>query len=184
MELRAAQFTVRSRNTARGRWAAKERDRAQLSIVDVDEPVDWTTDDWATPWPLIHELAQTFGAFDLDPCATPATAKAPKFYTREDDGLAQPWRGVIFCNPPYSEVARWLEKAYQEVQAGRAQTVVCLIPVRTDQAWWHEKVWGRGEVWWIRGRLHFIGKDGTTIGRPVFASCLAIYAPEVTVNEP
>jgi phage N-6-adenine-methyltransferase len=164
----------RGKNSAAGRWANKTRDRAQLAIVDVDEPIGWTTDDWATPWEFVRGLEKEFGRFFLDPCASFISAKADHFYTLQDDGLHRPWLGgPVFMNPPYSQIAQWLDKAHQEAQGGL--TVVCLIPVRTDQDWWHDKVLGRAELRFLRGRLHFIGKDGTTIGRPVFASALAIY---------
>src|SRR5581483_11903778 len=65
-------------------------------------------DEWATPPGLVAELEAEFGCFELDPCATRETAKAPCFYTRADDGLARPWAGRVFCNPPYSEAGRWL----------------------------------------------------------------------------
>src|SRR5262245_48992680 len=51
------------------------------------------SDDWATPQPLFDELNAEFG-FTLDVCSTSQNAKCPKFFTRDDDGLAQPWNGV------------------------------------------------------------------------------------------
>lgn len=59
------------------------------------------SDEWPTPQWLVDQLAAEFGPFDLDPAATAANAKAPKFYTREQDGLSQPWAGRIWLNPPY-----------------------------------------------------------------------------------
>jgi phage N-6-adenine-methyltransferase len=167
----------------RGRAIYDSRRRAQ---ADVQLPLSeetapyrrdgWTTDDWATPWPLVHQLEREFGLFELDPCATSRTAKAPRFYTREDDGLSLPWAPArTFLNPPYSSVATWIRKAIDEAAAGAL--VVCLIPSRTDQDWFHDLVLERGEVRFLRGRQRFIGEDGTPIGRPVFASALVIYRP-------
>ena len=59
------------------------------------------SDEWGTPWEIVHAL----GEFDLDPCASNENHKAPEFYTKEDDGLAQIWRGRVWCNPPYSQPA-------------------------------------------------------------------------------
>lgn len=49
--------------------------------------------EWATPPDLFRDLDAEFH-FDLDPCATPENAKCEKFYTIEDDGLAQDWGGA------------------------------------------------------------------------------------------
>lgn len=77
--------------------------------------------DWATPQDLFDELDVEFH-FTLDPCATPETAKCAKFYTEEDDGLAQVWTGeTVFCNPPYSDKQQteWVKKCYEHgVQGG------------------------------------------------------------------
>lgn len=47
-------------------------------------------DDWETPHWLFKKLDDEFH-FTLDPCCTEATAKCGKFYTKEQDGLAQSW---------------------------------------------------------------------------------------------
>lgn len=58
------------------------------------------TDVWATPQRFFDELDREFN-FELDVCATPENAKCRRFYTKEQDGLAQPWTGRVWCNPPY-----------------------------------------------------------------------------------
>ena len=69
------------------------------------------TDQWETPQWLFDELDREFG-FTVDVCADAQNAKCPVFYDREQDGLAQTWEGVCWCNPPYGrEIARWVEKA-------------------------------------------------------------------------
>lgn len=69
------------------------------------------TPEWFTPQPFFDELDREFN-FTLDPCATKENAKCKKFYTAEQDGLAQDWTGErVFCNPPYGrQIGRWVEK--------------------------------------------------------------------------
>lgn len=113
------------------------------------------TDEWETPPDLFAELDAEFH-FTLDPCCTHDNAKCKKHYTVEDGGLFQSWRGeTVFMNPPYgTQVGAWLCKAYHEAQAGA--TAVCLVPSRTETAWWHDYCM-KGEIRFIRGRLKFSG---------------------------
>jgi site-specific DNA-methyltransferase (adenine-specific) len=111
------------------------------------------TVEWETPQWLFDELAWIYGGFTLDPCATRENAKCERFFTRAEDGLAQPWGGKIFCNPPYGrEIGKWVEKAYAASLTGAL--VVCLLPARTDTRWWQDYA-RRGHVWFLRGRLKF-----------------------------
>lgn len=159
-----------------GRHAPKSYDRLQLTTTP-EARVTWTTDDWATPWPLVNELAAEFGPFDLDPAASTDNAKAPRFYTLEDDGLVQPWQGRVFCNPPFSKVGQFVRKARESAVAGAVVVIVMVVPVRTDMGWWHDDLMPYAEIRYLRGRLRFIGPDGTTIGRPSFASAVAVFRP-------
>lgn len=139
------------------------------------KPDWWTSDHWATPPTLVHELAIQYGPFDLDPCCHAETAKAPKFYTPAEDGLSSPWHGKVFMNPPYSDVSPWLEKAIAETRAGRVEIVVALLPACTDTAWFHTLVQGHAEVRFLRGRVRFYGWMATPISSPKSPSMLAIY---------
>ena len=95
------------------------------------------TCEWETPQALFEELNRIFGGFTLDPYATAENAKCARYFTREDDGLTQPWSGKVFMNPPYGrEIGRWVEKAHWVSLEGAL--VVCLLPARTDTRWWHE----------------------------------------------
>lgn len=114
------------------------------------------TEEWATPDATFRQLALEFGPFDLDVCATDANAKCDRYFTKADDGLAQDWgTGRCWMNPPYGPtIGDWMAKAWEASRLGA--TVVCLVPARTDTAWWHE--WAmRGEIRFLRGRLKFGG---------------------------
>jgi site-specific DNA-methyltransferase (adenine-specific) len=129
------------------------------------------TDEWATPQWLFDALHREF-AFTLDPCATRENAKCPRFFTRDDDGLLQNWGDeVVFMNPPYGAmISRWMWKAYEAARQGA--TVVCLVPARTDTAWWHNYAM-KGEVRLLRGRLKF----GNATNSAPFPSAIVIFRP-------
>lgn len=133
-------------------------------------PPEWSSDHWTTPWAIVRALEAEFGEFDLDPCCTALSAKTARYYTPVDDGLALPWFGRVFLNPPYSNPGPWLAKAIAE----QAPLVVALLPVCTDTAWFHELVLGRAEIRFIKGRVEFLAPRHK-IARPKAPSMFAIY---------
>ncbi len=129
-----------------------------------------------------------FAAFDarfgftIDVAALPHNSKCERFYSPEEDGLAQSWAGErVWCNPPYSTIEPWLEKAW----GGEAQLVAMLLPAnRTEQGWWQRQVEpyrDRGEalrVEFLPGRMRFISPDRAEIGpneRPPFGCVLLVW---------
>lgn len=133
------------------------------------------TAEWATPRAFFEALDKEFH-FTLDPCATAENAKCAKFYTKETDGLAQSWRGErVFCNPPYGrEIGKWVKKAHEETVGGGVDIVALLLPARTDTRYFHEYIYNRHEVRFVRGRLHF---NESTAGAP-FPSMVVVMRPE------
>ena len=120
-------------------------------------------DDWETPQELFDELDAEFH-FTLDPCATDETAKCPKYYTEQDDGLSQDWAGeVVFCNPPYSpkRQTQWIRKCYEHGESGGV--AVMLLPARTDTLRFHNYIYGNrnAEIRFLKGRLRFGNSKNT-----------------------
>jgi len=112
------------------------------------------TPEWGTPQEFFDALNKEFH-FTLDPCATKENAKCRRFYTVKDDGLSKPWTGRVFMNPPYGRgINAWVKKAYESATGGGAEVVVCLLPSRTDTAWFWDYCM-KGEIRFIRGRLKF-----------------------------
>jgi phage N-6-adenine-methyltransferase len=125
--------------------------------------------DWETPPELFAVLNEEFG-FTLDVCATAANAKCERFLSPEEDALTQPWDGVCWMNPPCGRtIGQWMAKAHREAM-GCYQLVVCLVPARTDTAWWHDYA-SEGIVRFLRGRVKFVGAQH---GAP-FPSALVIF---------
>lgn len=127
------------------------------------------SDEWETPQALFDTLNDEF-RFNLDPCASQINHKCDTYYTLEDNGLERSWGGhVVFCNPPYSQIAKWVEKAYNESMKPNT-VVVLLIPSRTDTRWFHNFLYGKAEIRFIKGRLKF---SNAKYGAP-FPSMIAI----------
>lgn len=112
-------------------------------------------DDWSTPQEFFDRLNERY-CFNLDPCANDQNHKCEKYYTKEIDGLKQNWGGQrVFCNPPYGrELPKWVKKCYEESQKPDTLCVM-LIPARTDTRWFHEYIYHKAEIEFIKGRLKF-----------------------------
>ena len=125
------------------------------------------TDLWSTPQDFFDKQNAIYG-FTLDVCATAANAKCARYFTEADDGLAQPWDGVNWMNPPYKDMKKFVQKAFSE--RGHAVTV-CLIPARTNTRWWHDYAM-KGQIEFIRGRLKF----GNAKNSAPFPSALVVFS--------
>ena len=129
------------------------------------------SNEWATPQDLFDELDKEFH-FTLDPCSTEENHKCDKYFTKATDGLSQNWGGErVFVNPPYgSEISKWVEKSYREGTKDNT-LVVMLIPSRTDTRYFHDYIYKRCEIRFVKGRLKF----GDGKGSAPFPSMLVIY---------
>lgn len=136
---------------------------------------------WETPTDLFNELNNKYH-FTLDHCSSIDNHKCDKFYTIEDNGLRYSWKNErVFCNPPYGKIdtGLWVKKAHEE---SKKALVVVLIPSRTDTKWFHEYIYNKHEIVFLKGRLKFNGeamkdKDGKPQSAP-FPSMLVIMKPE------
>ncbi len=129
------------------------------------------SNEWETPTDLFNELNAKYH-FGLDACATKENALCDKFFTIKENALWQDWSGFgnVFMNPPYGRhIKDFIRKAYEESKKGII--VVCLIPARTETAWFHDYCLPFGEIEFIRGRLRF---SGSKINAP-FPSMIVIF---------
>lgn len=153
-------------------------------------PIDHKADDRRTPEKLFGDLHETH-RFTLDAAASDDNALLPRYFTRKNSGLVGSWAGDrVYCNPPFSGVDAWVEKAWNEMARGDCELVVMLLPAnRTEQGFWHEWIEpyrdGRG-AWngvrlnlrFLRGRTRFGFPRGHSFTgdsngtRPPFGCCL------------
>jgi transcriptional regulator with XRE-family HTH domain len=117
-----------------------------------------------TPPDFMDKIYATFGEIDIDPCAhllSPVVARRRIIHSEGGDGLTEDWSGKLaFVNPPYSALLVWLRRAYAQWDAGNVQTVVCLVPVRTDSAWFHDTLSSAADIYLLQGRVRFLDRHG------------------------
>jgi len=133
-------------------------------------------DTWATPFEVFDQLDFEFG-FDWDVCAENSTAKHADYWTIDDDSLSKDWvhdtkNAVwLWCNPPYSKIMPWVEKAI-EAQAGGVG-VVMLVMCDPSVKWFAKALEYCSEVRFItNGRLGFVNngvvQKGNNKGSVIF----------------
>jgi len=112
--------------------AASTENSHDLDVLTSDE-----SDEWSSPRELVEPLDAAVSGFDLDPCSGAESSPfAVETYTEADDGLAQPWHGDVWVNPPYSEMWDWTDKAIEAVTAGGAESVCFLCKGDSSTDWW------------------------------------------------
>ena len=117
-----------------------------------------------TPPGFMTSIYAAFGEVDIDPCAnelSPVVAHRRILPSEGGDGLNDEWSGrFAFVNPPYSEQLKWLRRAYNQWKAGNVDTVVCLVPVRTDSPWFQKVLSAEADIFFLQGRVRFLDPRG------------------------
>lgn len=139
-----------------------------------------SSNEWETPQELFDELDNEFH-FTLDPCATEENAKCDKYFNKTENGLSRSWAHErVFMNPPYGrDIGKWIKKAYEESERA---LVVCLIPARTDTAYWHDYIFDKAEIRFKRGIIYFKKNTGET-GPAPFPSAIVVYRSKEKFEE-
>lgn len=137
-------------------------------------------DDWQTPEELLA-LVREVAPIELDPCTSLSNPTGARYaLTEEQDGLDAWWpgTGLVFCNPPYSQMRLWAGRIARS--AGVKREIIALVPARTDTGWWHTLAQARPHaVCFWRGRIKFNRPDGTPGQSAPFPSALLYFGCDV-----
>lgn len=114
-------------------------------------------DCWQTPLWLFDALDMEFG-FWLDAAASYQNALCTAHFTEEESALERDWKslGAIWCNPPYSKILPWVEKAAEQ-SARQHKAIVMLVPEDMSVGWFSKALQTVDEVRVITdGRINFV----------------------------
>lgn len=118
-----------------------------------------------TPPDFIKSVMNLLGdEFGIDLAASQENSVSQyALYTEEDNAL-DPQNGWIsiyggwaWCNPPYSDIKPWVEKAWSESQRGAK--IAMLVPASVGSKWWSNWVDNKAHVLFLQPRLTFVGHE-------------------------
>lgn len=123
-----------------------------------------------TPDHIFEAASEDAGGFDVDAAADAQSARGPVYWDIVTNGLLQDWsRLSIWCNPPYSNIAPWIEKA------ATARKAALLLPVRSDRIWWRRLVETATYLDFYAGRIQFNPYPGIVFSQNREYSVLAVF---------
>lgn len=99
----------------------------------------------------------------FDPCPLNANP--------DQDGLLIDWKNKTYCNPPYSQMTKWVMKAVEENKKGK--TIALLIRFDTSTKWFRALIEQKAHILYCGERIHFETPSGKTYASP-FPSILVI----------
>lgn len=141
------------------------------------------TPEWYTPQDITDRVIKALGTIDLDPCSnshTDPAIPAATLYTREDDGLNQPWHGMVYMNPPYGrEIRPWIDRIVGAYEQEEIEAGIALLPARVDTLWF-QQLRDCGAICLIKGRLKFdIAEPGVQGDSAPFPSMVVYFGDDL-----
>lgn len=150
--------------------------RKGLASKNVAALTSSESNEWYTPAPYIEAARRALGGFDLDPASCEEANRiiqAARYFTEQDDGLKQEWKGRVWLNPPYGRLAGgFIARLAEQYAAGNVVAAVTLIASSATSTSWFRPLWD-GTLCFTDHRINFNGVKGNTTG-----SIFAYLGPE------
>ncbi len=138
--------------------------------------------EWYTPPEYIEAAREVMGAIDLDPASSAianTVVQAERFYSLDDDGLAQPWTGRIWMNPPYgrSLIEDFCWKLASSYSSGDVEQACALVNNATETEWFQGLGAAASAACLPRGRIRYWFPGGKGSGAPLQGQAVVYLGP-------
>ena len=116
---------------------------------------------YGTPWDFIEAVERAWGVpyWSYDLAADEHNCKGRNWFDEQQDSLSQNWRqldGYLWLNPPYNDIAPWVEKCYRSTRTP-GRSIFVLIPASVGSNWYLQWVHNKCDVYFLNPRLRFVG---------------------------
>lgn len=96
--------------------------------------------EYYTPKRIIEAARLAMGSIDLDPASSKAAnefVNAESFFTLNEDGLSQKWKGNVWLNHPFGRRLNklWMQKLWNEYSDGNVKQACCITYACTSESW-------------------------------------------------
>ena len=134
--------------------------------------------EWYTPPHYVEAARKVMGGIDLDPASSEIanhTVKALRFFTADDNGLEQQWKGRVWMNPPYAQplIAQFIERLIDQYCANAVTEAIVLVNNATDTAWGQALLKSAAGVCFPKARIRFLDPAGNPSGSPLQGQMIA-----------
>lgn len=121
--------------------------------------------EWYTPARFIDGARRVMGSIDTDPATSEIanrTVGASTWFTEENDGRAQIWRGNVWMNPPYAQplIADFCEALAEKAESGEIGQACVFVNNATETAWFQRLASVASAVFFPRSRVRFLDPQG------------------------
>lgn len=128
--------------------------------------------EWYTPPDIIERARRAMGAIDCDPASSQfanKNVKANVYYTVENNGLTQKWKGRVWMNPPYSNplCSQFCETLTNKVIEKEIEQACVLVNNATETGWFQRMLGTAQAVCFLDGRVKYLDKTGTPANTPL-----------------
>lgn len=140
--------------------------------------------EWYTPADYITLAREVMGGVDVDPASSDIanqTVQADTFYTAEQDGLTQTWRGRVWCNPPYAQplIAEFADAIANKYDEGEIEQACVLVNNATETGWFQRMLRSASAVCFPKSRIRFIDPQGNPSGAPLQGQAVLYFGRNV-----